>query len=208
MPGLADSKATSALAVTTQADEAELQDAAATAEAGARLDPTAVASLLAAANLAQNRGRLVDARRYLLQAVDRQPYNVTAWRRLLALALDTADRRGAKAAAERLLELDPIGAGTLALVGRLVLFSVPANGSATATGTPLSPAYSAAPQTATPTPQPQSGGPAAGIPQTAAPGTGSTTPGTGTAGSAATPGVVPPPPPPPPAGVEKGPTQD
>ena len=51
-------------------------------------------SLLAAADLAQNRGRLVDARRYLLQAVDRQPYSVVAWRRLLQLALATADRRG------------------------------------------------------------------------------------------------------------------
>ncbi len=168
LPAWADSKATDSLAVTTQADAAELQDAAAQAEAGARLDPTSVASLLAAANLAQNRGRLVDARRYLLQAVERQPYDVTAWRRLMALALQTADRRGAKAAAKRLLELDPIGAGTLALVGRLVLFSVPANGSATATGTPLSPAYTAAPNTVTPTPQ--TAGPAAGTPQTAAPG--------------------------------------
>ena len=188
LPAWADSKATSSLAVTTQAREPELQHAAAEAEAGARLDPTAVASLLAAANLAQNRGRLLDARRYLLQAVERQPYSLTAWRRLMQLALLTADRRGAKAAAERLLELDPIGKGTLALVGRLVLFSVPANGSPTATGTPLTPAYTAAPPTATPTPQ--TGGPAAGIPQTAAPG--ETV-------------VVPPPPP---AADGKGPTPD
>ncbi len=207
LPGLADSKATSALAVTTQADEAELQDAAATAEAGARLDPTAVASLLAAANLAQNRGRLVDARRYLLQAVDRQPYNVTAWRRLLALALDTADRRGAKAAAEAPARARPDRGGharagrparAVQRAGERVcdrdrhaaepgLLGGCADGDADAHA--------------------QSAGPAAGIPQTAAPGTG-TTPGTGTPGSATTPGVVPPPPPPPPAGVEKGPTQD
>jgi O-Antigen ligase len=223
LPALANSKATSALAVTTQAAEPELQDAAAQAEAGARLDPTAVASLLAAADLAQNRGRLVDARRYLLQAVDRQPYNVTAWRRLLGLALDTADRRGAKAAAQRLLELDPIGAGTLALVGRLVLFSVPASGSPTATGTPLSPAYSAPGQAPVPTPTPKPGGPAAGIPQTAAPGAGSTGTGSGAAGGtgtggkgtaggtgtgeSASPGIVTPPPPPPLAGTES-PTPD
>jgi O-antigen ligase len=169
LPAWADSKATDALAVTTQAAEPELRSAAAEAEAGARLDPTAIASLLAAADLAQNRGRLVDARRYLLQAVHRQPYSVTAWRRVLRLALTTQDRPGAKAAAQRLLALDPIGKGTLALVGRLVLFGVPASGSPTATGTPLSPAYSAAPPTVTPTPP--AGGPAAGIPQTAAPGT-------------------------------------
>jgi hypothetical protein len=172
LPAWANSKATAALAVTTQAGEPELQDAAAEAETGARLDPTAIASLLAAADLSQNRGRLVDARRYLLEAVDRQPYSVVAWRRLLQLAQATADRRGAKAAAKRLLVLDPIGKGTLSLVGQLVLFGVPASGSPTATGTPLSPAYSLAAPTATPTPQ--AGGPAAGIPQTGVPQDGTT----------------------------------
>ena len=119
LPQWADSKANSALAISTDAKEPELRKASATAQTGSRLDPTAVRSLLAAADLAQNRGRLLDARRYLLQAVDRQPYNLTAWRRILLLALDTADRRGANAAAQRLLELDPIGIrdGTLSLAG-------------------------------------------------------------------------------------------
>jgi hypothetical protein len=154
LPAWADSKATSAVAVSREAGEAELRDAAAEADAGARLDPTSVTSLLAAADLAQNRNRLLDARGFLLQAVDRQPYSLVAWRRLLRLALATADRRGARAAAKRLLELDPIGTkGTLPLVGRLVLFNVPASGSPTATGTPLSPAFSAAPPAAAPTPQ-------------------------------------------------------
>ncbi len=153
LPAWADSKASGALAVNTQAAEGELQHAAAEAEAGASLDPTSVRSLLAAADLAQNRGRLLDARRYLLDAVRRQPYSLIAWRRIMRLALVTADRRGARAAAKRLLELDPIGTrGTLPLVSRLVLFQVPASGSATATGTPLSPAYRAAPVTPTPTP--------------------------------------------------------
>jgi O-antigen ligase len=221
LPAWADSKASSALAISTTAREPELRAATAEAEASARLDPTAIRSLLAAADLAQNRGRLLDARRHLLEAVDRQPYSVTAWRRLMNLALDTADRRGARAAARRLLELDPIGKGTLALVGRLVLFSVPASGSATASGTPLSPAYAAA-TTAPPTPLT---GPAAGIPQTragsgstvaGATGSGSTVPGaagsgsvvpgaaagstTGQEGGATTkkPTAPPPPPPPPP----------
>jgi hypothetical protein len=183
LPAWADSKASSALAVSTTAREPELRDASAQAEAGARLDPTAVRSLLAAADLAQNRGRLLDARRYLLDAVDRQPYSLTAWRRLMNLALDMADRPGARAAARRLLELDPIGRGTLALVGRLVLFSVPASGSPTATGTPLSPAYSTAAPTPTPTPQT---GPAAGTPQQ--PATGANTPATGT--TALPPGTI------------------
>jgi len=155
LPSWADAKASAALAVNTQAEESELQHAAAEAETGASLDPTAVRSLLAAADLAQNRGRLLDARRYLLDAVRRQPYSLIAWRRIMRLALVTVDRPGARAAAKRLLELDPIGSrGTLPLVSRLVLFQVPASGSATATGTPLSPAISAAPPV-TPTPTPQ-----------------------------------------------------
>ena len=173
LPLWADSKASSAVAVTTTAKEGELRNATTEAETGARLDPTAIRSLLAAADLAQNRGRLLDARRYLLQAVDRQPYSLIAWRRLLLLARDMADRPGARAAARRLLELDPIGKGTLALAGRLVLFSVPASGSPTATGTPLSPAYAA--PTTFPTPTPQAG-PAAGTPQAQA-GAGALTPG-------------------------------
>ena len=185
LPLWADSKASSALAVTTTAREPELRHAAAEAETSARLDPTAIRSLLAAADLAQNRGRLLDARRYLLQAVDRQPYSLQAWRRIMTLALDMADRRGASAAARRLLELDPIGKGTLALAGRVVLFSVPASGSPTATGTPLSPAYSAA-TTVTPTPQ---AGPASGTPPPAA------------GPASGTPPAVPPPPPPPASGV-------
>ncbi len=65
----------------------------------------------------------------------------TIIQRILAPAtLSTADRPGAKAAARRLLELDPIGTPARALAGRLVLFSVPAGTSPTATGTPLSPA--------------------------------------------------------------------
>jgi hypothetical protein len=183
LPQWADSKATSALAISTNAKEPELRRASATAQTGSRLDPTAVRSLIAAADLAQNRGRLLDARRYLLQAVDRQPYNLTAWRRILLLALDTADRRGANAAAQRLLELDPIGIrdGTLSLAGRATLFGIPAAGSPTATGTPLSPAYSTAPQT-TPTPPDTGAGGGAG---------GGTGGGTGAGAGAGT--AVPPP---------------
>ncbi|MDX6680695.1 MAG: hypothetical protein QOG94_734 [Solirubrobacteraceae bacterium] len=199
LPAWADSEASSALAVSTTAREPELRDATAEAETSARLDPTAIRSLLAAADLAQNRGRLLDARRYLLRAVDRQPYSVTAWRRVMELALDMADRGGARAAARRLLELDPIGTATLAVVGRLVLFSVPASGSATATGTPLSPAYAAA---TTVTPTPLAAGPAAGTPQAPAGPTGSRSvvPGATAAPPGAGSGVPAAPPAPPGAG--------
>ncbi len=142
LPMLADQKASDAQAVTANAGAAELEDAAAEADLAARLDPTAIRPLLAASAIAQGRDRLLDARRYLLDAVDRQPYSAVAWQRLLELALKTADRQGARAAARRLLELDPIGTGTRTLAGRLVLFEIPAGSSPTATGTPLSPRYS------------------------------------------------------------------
>jgi tetratricopeptide (TPR) repeat protein len=138
---LADSKASAALAVSNDASEAELEHAAAQADLAARLDPTAVRALLAAAAIEQGRGRWLDARRYLLQAADRQPYSSAVWERLLRLALATADRPGAQAATRRLLQLDPLGTPSRALAGRLVLFRAPAASSPTATGTPLSPAY-------------------------------------------------------------------
>ncbi len=160
LPLVADDKASSAPAVTASAGPAELERAAAQADLAARLDPVAVRPLFAAAAIAEGRGRLLDARRYLLEAVDRQPYSTFAWQRLLQLALKTADRPGARAATRRLLELDPVGSGTLALAGRLALFEVPVAGSPTATGTPLSPRYDA-PNAAAPAP---ATGPAAGIP--------------------------------------------
>ncbi len=158
LPLAADRKASSAPAVSPDASPAELERAAAQADLAARLDPTAVRPLFAAAAIAEGRGRLLDARRFLLEAVDRQPYSTFAWQRLLELALKTADRPGARAAARRLLQLDPIGSGTRALAGRLALFEVPVSGSPTATGTPLSPRYDAAQGTA---PAPSAAGPAA-----------------------------------------------
>jgi len=161
LPELADSKTDAALFVGTNAGDAARERATAQAELAGRLDPTSVRPLLAAASLALGRGRLVDARRYVLQAVDRQPYSVDAWARLLSLAVATADRPGAKAAAARLLALDPRNPNAASLATGLALFIVPASSSPTATGTPLSPKYGAgtAPST-TPTPQP--GGPAVG----------------------------------------------
>jgi hypothetical protein len=172
LPMLADEKASAAQAVSTKARPSDLQDAAANADLARRLDPTAVRPLFAAAALAEGRGRLLDARRFLLDAADRQPYNATVWFRLLELALRTADRPGATAATRRLLELDPIGSGARMLAGRLAIFEVPAAGSPTATGTPLSPRYDAS-QAVTPVPL---GGPAAGTPPA-----GTTTPPAGTA---------------------------
>lgn len=182
LPLWADSKASSALLVSTNAGDAERKQATAEAELAARLDPTSVTPLFAAASLAEGRGRLVDARKYLLQAVDRQPYSAAAWLRLLRIAIVTADHPGAQVAVRRLLELDPLGSSGPIFAGQVALLRVPPAASPTATGTPLSPKYDAAGATST-TPTPQTGGPAAGSPtprQTVpAPGGVTPTPGSG-----------------------------
>ncbi len=165
LPSWADSRASDAYSVSATASPAELESAAARAELGAKLDPTSVRSLLAASSLAEGRGRLVDAREYVLQAVDRQPYNETAWLALGRLAILTADRRGAEAAARRLLEIDPIGNPARRFAARLALFRTPAGSSPTATGTPLSPGFVVPDQTALPqgsTPAPTTTGTAQG----------------------------------------------
>jgi hypothetical protein len=177
LPPWADSMADSALLVRTNADDSERERATAKAELAAKLDPTSVRPLFAAASLAEGRGRLVDARDYMLQAVDRQPYSAAAWSRLLRIAILTADRPGAKAAVGRLLQLDPLGARGFA--AQLALFTVPAASSPTATGTPLSPKYAAA--AAAPVPAAPGLGPAAGspTPRAVAPATGGGTPSPG-----------------------------
>jgi hypothetical protein len=179
LPMLADSKASAALAVSNDAGESELAHAAAQADLAARLDPTAVRALLAVAAIEQGRGRLLDAKHYLLKAVERQPYSSAAWERLLRLALSTADRPGAQAAAHRLLELDPIGTPSLALARRLVAFRAPAGSSPTATGTPLSPAYALPLGVAAPGVAPPGSAavaPPPGIAAPSAPATGATAP--------------------------------
>ncbi|MCA1682496.1 MAG: O-antigen ligase family protein [Actinobacteria bacterium] len=160
LPSWAESKSDAALVVSKDAAEQELKDKTAEAELAARLDPTSARPLLIASALAQNRGRLLDARRYLLRAVERQPYNAGAWARLLQLSMLTADRSGVQAAGRRLLELDPISTSVRQLASRLALFSIPAAASPTATGTPLSPKYT--PAAATTTTPPAGTGPAAG----------------------------------------------
>jgi cytochrome c-type biogenesis protein CcmH/NrfG len=92
---------------------------------------------LVAAAVAQRRGRLLEARGELLEAVDEQPQSAQSWAALSALALDLADRDGALAAARRALSLDPHAAELLALAQRAETAQAPPSASPTATGTPL-----------------------------------------------------------------------
>ncbi|HEY3020240.1 MAG TPA: O-antigen ligase family protein [Solirubrobacteraceae bacterium] len=138
LPALADRKAEAALrAARPDATPAALQSAAARAELGARLDPLSVRSLFAGAAIAQRRGRALDARRLLLDAVHREPSNAQAWLRLASDALSLVDRPGAEAAARRALELDPRNPEALRAAQAAVALVAPPEDSPSATGTPL-----------------------------------------------------------------------
>ena len=60
----------------------DLRDAASDAELAAKLNPTAVEPLWAAATIAERRGSLDEAREQLLRAAERQPDNAGTWFRL------------------------------------------------------------------------------------------------------------------------------
>src|SRR4051794_13356480 len=115
----------------------DLQAAAADARLSAKLDPPAIGPQLAAAAVARRRGRLLEARDQLLQAVREQPDSTAAWAQLSTLALALADRPGALAAARRALSLDPHNPRLLALARTAQTAQVPPADSPTATGTPL-----------------------------------------------------------------------
>ena len=95
------------LASSRGASEQDLLDAAGAARLASKLDPPAVGPNLAAAAVAQRRGRPSEARGELLEAVDEQPDSTAAWAALARLALRLADRPGALAAARRAVALDP-----------------------------------------------------------------------------------------------------
>jgi O-antigen ligase/polysaccharide polymerase Wzy-like membrane protein len=146
LPAWSDSKTAGAgIGVTSEATAEELERAAAQAELAARLDPLAVHPLFVASSIAQGRGRLLDSRRYLLEAVDRQPNNPETWLRLAALALQLADREGLRRAAYKALELDPNNPVAATLARRAEAYIAPPHLSATATGTPLPAAVAIAP---------------------------------------------------------------
>lgn len=137
-PAWSESKATGAQSsISPDATETELTDAAADAEVAARLDPTAVRPLFVAASIAEGRDRLLDARRYLLQAAERQPDDPEVWFRLAGVAAQLADRDGFRDAAYRAARLDPANPGARVVASDAEAAMAPPSASATATGTPL-----------------------------------------------------------------------
>ncbi len=121
---------------TTVSDE-DLRRAAAQADLASKLDPLSIEPLLVEATIAERRGRTVQARQALLDAVHRQPESARAWNQLGTLAFSLGDRAGFLEAATKALALDPHNPLLRTLAFRAVSFQAPAGDSATATGTPL-----------------------------------------------------------------------
>jgi tetratricopeptide (TPR) repeat protein len=149
LPWLAAEKSDAAAEASSSRTPAALQEAAAKADLAARLNPLATRPLFVSAAVAARRGRLLEARAALLEAVDRAPDDPQAWGRLAGLALQLADRDGYLRATQRQFELDPLNPfAERQLSIALVFLALPA-GSASATGTPLT--------TGTPAPVPPPG---------------------------------------------------
>jgi predicted Zn-dependent protease len=123
---------------TEAAETASSPDTAARdADVAARLNPVAVRPLIVASSIEVRRGRLVEARKRLLEAAGRQPENPEVWFRLAQLSQQLADTAGYQAAIARFAQLDPHNPITAGLLAQALAIQAPANTSATATGTPL-----------------------------------------------------------------------
>jgi hypothetical protein len=122
-------KATAALAARN------FTEAVRQADIAQRLDPVAVDPLLLEARAAGRRGQFDLASQVLTEAVHRQPDNPNVWLGVARLELARGDIPAMRAAARRMLELDPVApAGTY-----FFLLNDLGVRSATATGTPLTP---------------------------------------------------------------------
>ena len=138
LPALSDARAGAALhAVQPGASDAALEDAAARAAFAARLDPLAVRPLFAGAAIADRRGRVLEERRLLLDAVHRQPSSAQGWLRLADVALGLGDAEGVAAATDRALELDPRSGHARDAAAAALALDAPPSASPAATGTPL-----------------------------------------------------------------------
>jgi hypothetical protein len=138
LPSWADSETSNALSsVARDATPAQLRDAQAQADFASRLDPVSTEPLLAASSLAQRRGRIVQARDYLLRAAGRQPDDVEVWLAIVRLEALRADLRNTAIALGRVLALDPRNRTAPIDVAVLEALRAYPGTSATATGTPL-----------------------------------------------------------------------
>jgi tetratricopeptide (TPR) repeat protein len=120
---------------TTALGAGDFGEAVRQADIAQRLDPVAVDPLLLEARAAGRRGQFVLASSVLTDTVQRQPDNPNVWLGVARLELARGDIQAMRAAARRMLALDPVAPlGTY-----FFLLNDLGVRSATATGTPLTP---------------------------------------------------------------------
>jgi O-antigen ligase/polysaccharide polymerase Wzy-like membrane protein len=130
LPSLARDRTNDATGALARGDFAE---AVRQADVAQRLDPVAVDPLLLEARAAGRSGQFTLASQVLTEAVQRQPDNPNVWLGVARLELARGDISAMRAAAQRMLVLDPVApAGTY-----FFLLNDLGVRSATATGTPL-----------------------------------------------------------------------
>jgi hypothetical protein len=135
LPERAESDANSALVQAANSSVGALAAAQSSAVEAARLDPLSDAGPLAEETIALHRGRVVQARRYVQEALSRNPSDQRAWAALVFVDTLLGERSEAAAAVQRIADLDPLG-GLARFELASQLLSAPPGDSATSVRTP------------------------------------------------------------------------
>jgi tetratricopeptide (TPR) repeat protein len=135
LPERAESDANSALVQAANSTVGALAAAQSSAVEAARLDPLSDAGPLAEETIALHRGRVVQARRYVQEALSRNPSDQRAWAALVFVDTLLGERSEAAAAVQRIADLDPLG-GLARFELASQLLSAPPGDSATSVRTP------------------------------------------------------------------------
>jgi O-antigen ligase len=107
LPSIAANDASNALVAAATGTSASVIHGAQEAQAATRLDPLSDAGLIASASIAERLVELQAARGELLEGLDRDPDDTSAWASLFGLDSVFRDWVPAVQAAQRLLDLDP-----------------------------------------------------------------------------------------------------
>ena len=108
LPTLASSEVNSALVAAASSSSKSLDHAQSSAALASKVDPLSDAGLKLEATIALRRGQPLQARSYLLDAIDRQPTDAGAWHNLVFVELTLGHVHAAIDAARRVLALDPM----------------------------------------------------------------------------------------------------
>lgn len=135
LPQLAADRASTALVDASSPSAAAVRTAESDASLAAQLDPLSDSGLKAEATIAQRRSRPLAARRYFQEAVARNPSDAQAWQFLALFDGVLGDRAGGFAAAQKAIDLDPMGGYAQSVVAAW-LHETPPSSSATRFRTP------------------------------------------------------------------------